>query len=198
MAIGIVSFPTCCVGMGHLHSLDIVHSDLSLNNFQVTNGVVKVADFGTAHAVCSVLPGRPVCTGYVRSPELVLGEVKIASPADVWALGVCMLVLLAGWCPWLDGKFLESGPTEDVDNCYLQLATQVQIFGPITEKTWPRHTILKKWPDFRKLHGSLNHDLAGLDAVLPWPQAYSNLAAESEGGPGMGGMDWAGKGGGGE
>lgn len=39
----------CASGMVHLHSLDVVHRDLSLDNVLIgTDGTAKIADFGVS------------------------------------------------------------------------------------------------------------------------------------------------------
>jgi len=133
-----------CSGMGHLHSLSIVHGDASLANFLVSGGAVKLADFGCAFAATSLLTTYDVCTLYVRAPEAHLHDRRATFALDVWAIGVCSLALRTGPPPWL---FTDCRKDE-----FAMLIKLVEIFGPITEKSWPHHCCLKAWAQFRQTH----------------------------------------------
>lgn len=100
-------------GVHYLHKHQIVHRDLSLENFFVSNdngGTIKIGDFGQARLVdvddegkvkelmqCKrERPGKP---GYM-APEIHEGVSYDAKAADVFALGVSLFVLSAGIPPF--------------------------------------------------------------------------------------------------
>ena len=67
-------FRGVCTGAAHLHSLGVVHGNLSLENVLVSGGTAVLGDFGAAH-----VPGGPLTpdtdesTPYVRAPERFFG-----------------------------------------------------------------------------------------------------------------------------
>jgi serine/threonine protein kinase len=95
----------CFAGLAHLHGLGegIVHADLSLKNVLVSvHNEALIADGGSAHAAMDVTLGSTaeITTQYVRSPERLLGG-PTTMAADVWSLGVDLVCLYAGVCPWV-------------------------------------------------------------------------------------------------
>lgn len=58
--------------MQHLHSLQIVHGDVTLANCMIAlNGDLKLGDLGSAHSAHGFLlpPRAEITTAYARSPE---------------------------------------------------------------------------------------------------------------------------------
>ena len=91
-------------GLEHLHSLEIVHGDLSRKNVLVQGAlphmVCKLADMGHSFSAGSMMgsppkPGEKACTISARSPEEMLGAVLSAS-SDLWALGTHAFLLSSG------------------------------------------------------------------------------------------------------
>ena len=92
-------------GAAHLHSMGIVHGDLSLRNVLVDmDGGVKVTDFGTAFSAHVYLVQEEITTGYVQAPEATLGETRQTIAIDAWAVGVATFCLRFGHCPWLHAR----------------------------------------------------------------------------------------------
>ena len=91
-------------GLGHMHSLGIIHGDASLKNALVLRSdTVAVTDYGTAHSAMGFFleDGDEVTTQYVRSPERLLGA-HVSEPCiDVWAFGVQLWCLRTGDCDWI-------------------------------------------------------------------------------------------------
>ena len=92
-------------------SLEVVHRDLHPSNLMLTrDGVLKLLDFGVAHAVTAV---HETATGMVKgtdgymAPEQALGG-RIDARADVYALGILTYEMLTGVHPFegLDGLLL--------------------------------------------------------------------------------------------
>lgn len=89
-------------GVLYLHTHNIIHRDLSLNNLLLTkNLTVKIADFGLATQLNEpdekhvTMCGTP---NYI-SPEVASREVH-GLPADVWGLGCMLYTLLVGSPPF--------------------------------------------------------------------------------------------------
>eukprot|EP00283_Hemiselmis_rufescens_P023396 CAMPEP_0173458706 /NCGR_PEP_ID=MMETSP1357-20121228/60075_1 /TAXON_ID=77926 /ORGANISM="Hemiselmis rufescens, Strain PCC563" /LENGTH=434 /DNA_ID=CAMNT_0014426099 /DNA_START=91 /DNA_END=1391 /DNA_ORIENTATION=+ len=91
-------------GLGYIHSLNIVHRDLSDRNVLIcSDGRVKIADFGCARKILgdsyqpSTISGSPA----FMAPEQLAGQ-KLSLKLDVWALGVIMWELFTVKVPWAD------------------------------------------------------------------------------------------------
>ncbi|XP_026758163.1 serine/threonine-protein kinase PLK4 [Galleria mellonella] len=89
-------------GVLYLHSYNIIHRDLSLNNLLLTKDLnVKIADFGLATQLNGpdekhvTMCGTP---NYI-SPEVAAREMH-GLPADVWGLGCMLYTLLVGSPPF--------------------------------------------------------------------------------------------------
>jgi len=96
-------------GLQAAHAAGLVHRDVKPANILLASGgIVKLTDFGIAHAVGSaaVTPsGEMVGTPGYLSPEQVAGEQATAA-SDLYALGVVAYECLAG-APPFDGMALE-------------------------------------------------------------------------------------------
>jgi calcium-dependent protein kinase len=90
--------------VGYLHSHNIVHRDLKLENFLYEdtseNAPVKVIDFGFAKVWDSSKPMQASCgsIAYV-SPDVLHGR-GYSNKCDLWSLGVIVFMLLAGYPPF--------------------------------------------------------------------------------------------------
>ncbi|XP_049867651.1 serine/threonine-protein kinase PLK4 [Pectinophora gossypiella] len=89
-------------GVLYLHTHNIIHRDLSLNNLLLTKDMnVKIADFGLATQLNApdekhvTMCGTP---NYI-SPEVASRELH-GLPADVWGLGCMLYTLLVGSPPF--------------------------------------------------------------------------------------------------
>ncbi|TDH66577.1 hypothetical protein CCR75_008387 [Bremia lactucae] len=83
-------------GVAYLHSHNIAHRDLSLENVLLRQGVYKIGDFGLATRADQQCCGR---TGkaYYMAPEVVASDNKYdPKAADVWSLGIILFILLTG------------------------------------------------------------------------------------------------------
>ena len=86
----------------YLHSLNIVHRDLKLENLLIEHSRssnIKIIDFG---ASCSFVPGKfldyRIGTLNYLAPEVI--RKKYTERCDVWSCGVILYVLLSGKLPF--------------------------------------------------------------------------------------------------
>ena len=90
-------------GLAAAHREGIIHRDVKPDNIMLNRrGIPKVSDFGLAKRVLNH-HGQPLADGICgtpnyMAPELFQGQVATAS-SDVYALGVCLFVMLTGRLP---------------------------------------------------------------------------------------------------
>jgi len=101
-------------GLVYLHERDIAHRDIKPSNILIHDGVVKLADFGTARAQSKTeleiggSPGKEsftkghVGTSIYMSPEVMMaeGEKFDLKKTDVWSLGCSIVEMISGTPPW--------------------------------------------------------------------------------------------------
>jgi eukaryotic-like serine/threonine-protein kinase len=92
-----------CAGLEHAHRAGLVHRDVKPANLLLTSeGTLKVADFGIAHAVGGTrvtAVGTVLGTAAYLSPEQALGE-QVTPASDLYSLGACLYELLTGQPPY--------------------------------------------------------------------------------------------------
>src|SRR5215469_5221118 len=93
-------------GLGAAHRIGLVHRDVKPGNILVgADGLVKITDFGIAHAVGSAPitgPGLVMGTTQYMAPERIAGGQ--ATPAsDLYALGILIYECLTGLPPYDGG-----------------------------------------------------------------------------------------------
>ncbi|KAL5264196.1 hypothetical protein ACHWQZ_G005323 [Mnemiopsis leidyi] len=158
--------------VNHCHINNIVHRDLKPENLLLENkskgAAVKLADFGLAIEVDGDKQGKfgfAGTPGYL-SPEVIKQDVY-GKPADVWACGVILYILLVGYPPFYD---------EDQEKLYARIKLGHYDYpspewDTVTDEA--RHLIdsmLKVKPDERiNASEALNH---------PWIKNKERVAAK--------------------
>ena len=82
-------------GVNHLHSHQIIHRDLKLENilYDEKNNIAKIGDFGLSRIFDYCLESQytDVGTYPYKPPEILLGLKKYTTAFDIWSIG-CLLV----------------------------------------------------------------------------------------------------------
>jgi eukaryotic-like serine/threonine-protein kinase len=89
-------------GLEEAHSRNIVHRDIKPSNVMLTGaGLIKIVDFGLAHAIQQTATASGSVSGTLRymAPEQALNK-AIDQRVDIWALGVVMMEMLTGKNPF--------------------------------------------------------------------------------------------------
>lgn len=85
----------------YCHANGIAHCDIKMENVLLSNGSVKLADFGFAKSSAVVAESDEFCgTLPYAAPEVVMGMEHDAMKADVWSMGVMLYVMLFGAFPF--------------------------------------------------------------------------------------------------
>mmetsp|Transcript_93389 Transcript_93389/g.290678 ORF Transcript_93389/g.290678 Transcript_93389/m.290678 type:complete len:280 (+) Transcript_93389:1285-2124(+) len=117
----------------HLHERWVLHRDLKTSNILLTNrGVLKVCDFGLARHFGDPLRtySHNVITMWYRAPELIMGQRRYTTSADVWSVG-CVFGELFLRRPLFEGK-----------SELHQLTLVYELTGVPTEESWPGYEAL--------------------------------------------------------
>jgi serine/threonine protein kinase len=84
----------------HCHMNNIVHCDIKLENILLTKDhVVKLADFGYSHYNLSI-PNFVGGTIPYIAPEMIKKTILDETKLDIYAIGVCLYILLHGKYPF--------------------------------------------------------------------------------------------------
>ena len=89
-------------GFEYLCKLDIMHRDLKPANILISNGKLKISDFGFARnldngdsTVLKSIVGTPL----YMSPQILSHQVY-TNKSDLWSVGLIYYELLHGYTPW--------------------------------------------------------------------------------------------------
>jgi serine/threonine-protein kinase len=92
-----------CAGLQHAHDAGLVHRDVKPGNLLLRDdGVLKVTDFGIAHAAETTRItqlGTVLGTAAYLSPEQAAGE-DVGAAADIYSLAAVLYELLTGQTPY--------------------------------------------------------------------------------------------------
>ncbi|EGB08845.1 hypothetical protein AURANDRAFT_12712, partial [Aureococcus anophagefferens] len=93
--------------LAYLHRSGIAHLDLKPENILLVSHrsdvAVKLVDFGNARRVSGRSLVEPCGTPAYCAPEIVFRR-GYGVEADMWALGVCVFMILGGYPPFCDGN----------------------------------------------------------------------------------------------
>ena len=98
--------------MMYCHDMGIVHRDLKPENLlfgskDLTNGTIKISDFGLARFISSEHLATTTCgsPGYV-APE-ILKKMSYDHRCDYWSMAVVMFLMLCGTLPFFNDNTFE-------------------------------------------------------------------------------------------
>ena len=94
-------------GIDYIHKHGIIHRDIKPENlFYLSDGTVKITDFGIASPIGAKEKGDAIQgTILYCAPEIIIGQAATEA-SDVYSMGVLFFELLTGRVPF-DGKTLE-------------------------------------------------------------------------------------------
>ncbi|KAK9450472.1 uncharacterized protein V1518DRAFT_413933 [Limtongia smithiae] len=98
-------FAQLCGAVAYIHTRDIVHRDLKLENILMDKGnrSVKLCDFGFTRECEPKRFLQTLCgTMCYAAPEMVKGIKYLGQAVDVWSLGIILYALLVGELPFDD------------------------------------------------------------------------------------------------
>ena len=118
-------FRQIILGLNHIHSHNIVHRDIKLENILIDfKNNIKICDFGIGTILKSTddLLYEQWGTPIYMSPEVLLSNRKNNNgykgfPVDIWACGIALYIMLSGTFPFMtDNKGSEISSFNDKSN----------------------------------------------------------------------------------
>ena len=95
-------FKQVLLGIDYCHHKNVTHRDIKLENLLLDdNNNIKIIDFGFSTCFSNEKKAKMFCgTPSYMAPEIVARIEYTGPPADIWALGVLLYVLLCGCYPF--------------------------------------------------------------------------------------------------
>lgn len=91
-------------GLKCIHDSRILHRDIKSSNILLDDkGNIKIADFSLSRVMNNTDRGlytQEVVTLWYRPPEILLGKSKYTASIDIWSLGVLLIEIATGYCPF--------------------------------------------------------------------------------------------------
>ena len=134
-----------CLGLKKMHSVDLVHRDLKLENILIDSKLrAKIGDMGCARRQMGKYLHTITGSYAYGAPELVSGQNYDGKKADVWSLGIILYAMVVGKLPYSDKGCLEHilserrkpppYPEHLSERC-CQLLTRILTYKPINRIT---------------------------------------------------------------
>ncbi|KAF8357144.1 cdk-5 [Pristionchus pacificus] len=146
-------FRQLLMGLEYCHSHNILHRDLKPQNLLVTNGQLKLADFGLARAFG--IPVRcysaEVVTLWYRPPDVLFGAKLYNTSIDMWSAGCIFAEISNAGRPLFPGA--------DVDD---ELRRIFKLLGCPSDDTWPG---VSQLPDYKPMQ--MYHPTMTFSQVVP-------------------------------
>ncbi|CED85307.1 camk camkl kin4 protein kinase [Phaffia rhodozyma] len=163
-------------GVHYLHSKNIVHRDLKLENLLLDKARnVIITDFGFANRFTQVgndLMSTSCGSPCYAAPELVVSEGQyIGTAVDIWSCGVILYAMLSGYLPFDDDPANPDGDNINLLYRYI-ISTQLQFPSHVSEEAKHLMSImLVPDPSYR----------AGLPEIMshPWLSAHQDLLSKT-------------------
>eukprot|EP00039_Didymoeca_costata_P002769 m.62499 g.62499 ORF g.62499 m.62499 type:complete len:481 (+) comp11511_c0_seq2:245-1687(+) len=95
----------CARAIATIHNMGIVHCDIKLENFVLTQDAVKLCDFGVSGMMGETRTGKPFGTTAYMAPELTNlrskhTKYRLYQSHDNWSLGILFFALVMNDLPW--------------------------------------------------------------------------------------------------
>lgn len=100
-------FKQIAEGIEYLHSQNIAHRDIKLDNILIEEktNMVKIIDFGFSCMCSSIQKLKIFCgTPSYMAPEITMKKEYDGKTVDMWALGVLLYVMLTGVFPFKETR----------------------------------------------------------------------------------------------
>ena len=115
-------FRQIILGIKHIHSNNIVHRDIKLENILIDlNNRVKICDFGIGVELNSQneLLYDQCGTPMYMAPEIILSSKKNGYrgyPVDIWSSGIALYIMLSGTLPFNIKKNMKKNKLKNLEN----------------------------------------------------------------------------------
>ena len=88
-------------GVEHMHSKELAHFDLKLDNIVLSNDyTIKICDFDSSRPSTQVIKGIKIGTLGYCAPEILNNSSFTGNKADIFSLGVMLFILCVGFPPF--------------------------------------------------------------------------------------------------
>jgi dual specificity protein kinase YAK1 len=124
-------------GLSYLHSKNIIHADLKLENIMLTNDLenIKIIDLGSSIESSYKIENKKnfyIQSRYYRAPE-ILYEIELNPKIDIWSYGVIITELVFKKCIFngKDAKDMIYKICDYIDIPYLLMYTDTSCFNSL-------------------------------------------------------------------
>ncbi|KAI1316023.1 hypothetical protein EDD11_010548 [Mortierella claussenii] len=174
----------------HCHSRGVYHRDLKPENIIISNGSVKLVDFGlaTTEAISSDFGCG---SAYYLSPECQGGYIEMvksydSAANDVWSLGVILINLVFGRNPWKqscakDETFSAYANNRDFLQTILPMSSELNEIIKAVFCINPQHRI--KLPELARRVQACKGFVKNVNKVTSGCSAFTIAVASTQAGP---------------